>query len=36
MRRNPVLLVLLALVWGASFMLIKIGLRDLGPWFHVA
>lgn len=31
MRRNPVLLAALALIWGASFMFIKIAVRELAP-----
>ena len=31
MRRSPVILTLLALIWGASFMLIKIADRQLAP-----
>jgi drug/metabolite transporter (DMT)-like permease len=31
MRRNPLMLVILALVWGASFMLIKVAGRELAP-----
>jgi drug/metabolite transporter (DMT)-like permease len=31
MRRNPIVLVTLALIWGASFMFIKIADRELAP-----
>ena len=31
MRRWPVLLVVLGLIWGASFMFIKVGVRELEP-----
>jgi drug/metabolite transporter (DMT)-like permease len=30
-RRNPVILAALALIWGASFMFIKIAVRELAP-----
>ena len=30
-RRNAVMLAALALIWGASFMFIKIAVRDLTP-----
>jgi drug/metabolite transporter (DMT)-like permease len=31
MRRNPAMLAVLALVWGASFMFIKVAVRELAP-----
>lgn len=36
MRRSPVLLALLAGIWGTAFFLVKIGLQDLGPVTIVA